>query len=221
LGVPPGPAPAPPAAPPAPAAAPSPSLSPTKPPSKAPATGPTGTPKPAATGKATKGAKPNPTPLLLQQVQQGCPAVGTRAAAVPADQPRVSDTPGKQIAALLKQSGLSYDGIAEVPTKSGTIRALKFSMSSSSSIPFELQIPSPGGHTISIKSSDLTVSGNVTFYTTEIKGNLLGLLPVDFTPNSPPPLVIPELFFTDATVQLVFVQSDVLTAPGFNLSFIR
>ena len=79
---------------------------------------------------------------------------------------------------------------------------------------------SSGCSTISLKSSKLTVSGHVRFYTTEIKGNLLGLVPVTFTPDSPPPLVLPELFFTNATVQLVYVQCDLLTAPKLNISYL-
>jgi hypothetical protein len=128
--------------------------------------------------------------------------------------------PSKQITARLSQSGLSYDGIVDLPTHAGTLRALQFSLRSSTSTPFELQVPVPGAGTLSLRSSKLTVSGQVRFYTTQIKGKLFGLLPVTFTPESPPPLVVPELFFTDATVQLVFVHCDRLTAPALRISYL-
>jgi hypothetical protein len=69
-----------------------------------------------------------------------------------------------------------------------------------------------------LRSSDLTVSGNVTFYTTEIKGRLFGLLPITYTPDSPPPITVPDVVFTDATVQLVYVHAGTLTAPTFRVS---
>jgi hypothetical protein len=43
---------------------------------------------------------------------------------------------------------------------------------------------------------------------------------VTFTPDSPPPLVVPDLFFTNATVQLVFVHATTLTAPALHISYL-
>jgi hypothetical protein len=62
------------------------------------------------------------------------------------------------------------------------------------------------------------VSGNVQFYCTSISGNLLGTLPVTFSVDSPPPAVLSDMFFTNATVQLAFVQSDVLTAANLSIT---
>ncbi len=146
------------------------------------------------------------------------PSKRVRTLAVPPGQPLVNSVPSKQITALLSQTGLSYDGIVDLPTHTGTLRALQFSIRSSTSTPFELQVPAPGG-TILLRSSKLTVSGHVRFYTTEIKGKLFGVLPVTFTPDSPPPLVVPDLFFTDATVHLVFVHCDLLTAPSLRIGY--
>lgn len=113
-------------------------------------------------------------------------------------------------------TGLSYDGNVALPTATGTIEAMQFSMSSTTSTPFELDVP-VGDHQCTVTSSQLTLSGSVKIFAAEIKGNLLGVAPVDFTPDSPPPLVVPvpDLFFTDATLKLVFVQSDTLTADKF------
>lgn len=111
-------------------------------------------------------------------------------------------------------SGLSYDGNVPLRTATGTIVAMQFSMSSTTSTPFELDVP-VGGHQCTFKSSQLTLSGNVRIFATEIKGNLFGLVATDFTPESPPPLTVPDMFFTDATLTLAFVQSDSLTAAKF------
>jgi hypothetical protein len=132
-------------------------------------------------------------------------------------QPPVNLVPSTQKAAMLTMSGLSYDGNVELPTAEGTILAMQFSMTSSTSTPFELDVP-VGDHTVVITSSSLTVSGNVQFYATEIKGNLQGAVPVDFTPSSPPPLTVPDLCFTDATISLAFVSSTTLTADKLAIS---
>jgi hypothetical protein len=180
------------------------------------------------TGKVPAAAAASPTPTCANASPSASvnPNLNKTAAADPG-QPKVNLTPSKQITALLSQAGLSYDGVVELPTATGTIRVLKFSLDSSTSTPFELQVP-VNGHTLSIRSSQLTVSRSddasvatpVEFFTSEIKGYLLGLVPVDFTPDNPPPLVLPVLFFTDATVQLVFVKSDKLTAPGLSITYI-
>ena len=187
---------------PSPSPSPSGSPSPSPSPSASPSCGtPSGSPSPSG---SAPGKVPPPKPKLL---------------AVPAGQPPVNAVPSTQITALLSQSGLSFDGVVDLPTHTGIIRVLQFSLSSSTSTPFELRVPARGG-TISLRSSKLTVKGAVKFYTTEIKGNLFGLIPVTFTPDSPPPLVVPELFFTNATVQLVFVHATTLTAPALQISYL-
>ncbi len=113
--------------------------------------------------------------------------------------------------------GLSFDGIVDLPTRSGTMRVMQFSMDSSTSTPFELQPLTDTGE-IDIKSSKLTVSSNVKFYCTEIKGDLLDVLPVDYTVDSPPPLVTSDLYFTNVTIELAFVYADKLTANNLDIT---
>jgi hypothetical protein len=137
-----------------------------------------------------------------------------------AGQPLVGETPARQKAAQLTMSNLSYDGNVSLPTANGSLEAMQFSMSSTTSTPFELDVP-VGDHQYTIKSSQLTLTGNVKIFAAEIKGNLLGAAPVDFTPASPPPLpplVVPDLFFTDATLTLVFVRTDTLTGDKLTIS---
>jgi hypothetical protein len=238
---PPPPAPAPP--PPAPSASASPSPSPTggggnavgnffdglgrllglgpkqaaDPPAPAPSPSPTTTrPAPAPSCSSPGGgSKPKP---------KSGSGTGAKRLAVPAGQPMVNKVPSKQISAQLNETGVSFDGVVDLPVQGGTLRALQFSLDSATSIPFELQVP-VDGRTLSIKSSKLSVTGNVKFFATRIQGlvGLLpgaGILPVDYTPESPPLLVPKIIFFTKATVQLVFVQADSLAAPNLSISYL-
>jgi hypothetical protein len=129
--------------------------------------------------------------------------------------------PSTQISALLSEAGLTFDGVVDLPVKGGTIRALQFSLTSAESTPFELRIPGlNGGPVFSIKSSKLTVSGHVRLYATRIQGLAGGVLPQDYTPDSPPPITPPVIFFTHATVQLVFIRADKLTAAQLTMGFV-
>lgn len=208
---------------------PSPSAAPSSDPTPdpTPSTDPTPSPKPSGepttgkpTGKPTdepkppsgpgKTVTPSPSPSVICSTPKQLDA--------PKDQPNVADKPGKMTATLETLHGLSFDGVVDLPTHSGTVKALQFSMDSAISTPFDLQPAPKDGEKIDIKSSQLTVSGNVKFYCSEMKGNLLGVVPVDFTVDSPPPLVLQELFFTDVTFQLVFVYADELTADNLDIS---
>jgi hypothetical protein len=84
--------------------------------------------------------------------------------------------------------------------------------------PFELRVPT-NSRTLSLSSSGLTVQDHVKFYASRFEGKLFGLIPVVFTPDSPPLLILPELLFTDANIQLVYVRSDVLTAPDLTIAY--
>jgi hypothetical protein len=112
----------------------------------------------------------------------------------------------------------SYDGVVELNTAEGKLAALKFSMSKAVNEPFSLTVPEPGGRTTLITSNKLITEGDVRFYTPEFKGKLFGLIPVTFTPGSPPPLTLPVLWFTDVTINLAFVRCDTLTGVPLKVS---
>ena len=84
--------------------------------------------------------------------------------------------------------------------------------------PFSLTMGEPGGHTTLIKSGELTTDGNVRFYTPRFEGKLFGVIPVVFTPDSPPPLTLPVLWFTDVKINLAFVRCDTLTADPLRIN---
>ncbi|GIH18264.1 DUF6114 domain-containing protein [Rugosimonospora africana] len=217
--------------------------------STTPSDTPTASPRPTATSQPTSG-QPTGTPKsLTPSAHSSSPAahssipgrsagraasaspssadcpVGSTDPVPPLDQTVVAANPSEQITALLEQLTVTYRGVTALPTANGgTVRVLQFTMASSSSTPFELRVPMvTGNRTLSYKSTKLTVSGHVTFYTSRLTGNLLGLIPVNWTPDTPPPLPpipIPGAFFTNATLDLVLVHADKLTAPALGISYL-
>ncbi|WP_432832322.1 DUF6114 domain-containing protein [Dactylosporangium sp. CA-092794] len=180
------------------AATPSPSLSPPAPASSA--------------APATRPASPRPT---------ACPSAtpNNKQARVPAGQPFVAKQPSILRAKVMTMDSLTYDGVAELPHRDGTkVRVLAFSMKNSVSTPFELDTPGAPKQLITT-SSKLTVSGNVKFYTTSFSANVLGLLPLTFTPSFPPPPIPLPGFYTNCTIELVYVQSNLLTAPALSITY--
>ncbi|WP_030442601.1 DUF6114 domain-containing protein [Actinoplanes subtropicus] len=128
------------------------------------------------------------------------------------DIPQVAQKPGVMQVDSLTMYNSTYDGVVNMPTTGGgSFKALKFSMDKAVNKPFKLTIAEKNGSQTVISSKELTTTGTVKFYTPEFKGKLFGLIPVTFTPDSPPPLTLPILWFTDVTIQLAYVRCDTLT----------
>jgi hypothetical protein len=51
-------------------------------------------------------------------------------------------------------------------------------------------------------------------YTEKLKGNLFGIIPVTFSPETPPPLDVPFAIFTDVEVTQAGQFGGTLTVPG-------
>ena len=81
---------------------------------------------------------------------------------------------------------LRIAGIVDLPTHSGTLKAIKFTMSKSTVDDFVLTVPQGTGRLLIIKSSALTVQGDVELYATRFVGWLLGIK-LTLTPDSPIP----------------------------------
>jgi hypothetical protein len=183
---------------PSPSASASASPSPTKP-------VPSCTPKPGGSNGGKDPAKDDPRLKPL---------------AAPGDIPDINETPSRMTGTKLTMWNLKFEGVTNLPTADGgTQKVLQFSMTKSTTDNFEL-VPTilSGGRTMSLKSSALTVEGNVRFFTPRFEGNLLGVLPQVYTPESLPPL--PEelelpipVFYTKINVQLAYVDCDKLEAP--------
>ena len=169
------------------------------------------TPSGPAAGSATPSASPSSTEI---------PCLGARVmdkVASPDDLPVVSLKGATLETDRLTMYNSTYDGVTKLTTTSGEIEALKFSMTKSENTPFKLTVPEAGGRTTVIDSDKLTIDGNVRFYTPHFEGKLFGVIPVTFTPESPPPLTLPVLWFTDVKINLAFVRADTLTADPLKI----
>jgi hypothetical protein len=194
---------------------------------ESPSPAPSATSGPAPTATATKpsaspsaSASSSPTASATPKAEE-IPCLGPRQLGVLADEggiPRAGAKPGVVKAASVTMYNSSYDGVAEVPTGNGPIKSLKFTMDKVVNKPFTLTIDEPGNATTVIESGELILDGNVEFYSPTFKGKLFGLIPVTFTPESPPPLTLPVLWFTDVTLDLAYVRSDVLTAKPLDIA---
>lgn len=207
---------------------PSPSVSPT--PSKSgsaapePAKSTSASPSPAKTSASGSAAAPGTSGSAAAQPSTsgsaipclGDPQYGKLASAD--DIPLVSAKPGLMEVDSLTMYDSTYDGVVDLPTKAGgKIKALKFSMREAVNKPFSLTIDEAGKAQTVITSKELITKGDVRFYTPEFKGKLFGLIPVTFTPEHPPPLTLPILWFTDVKIQLAYVRSNTLTADPMTL----
>jgi hypothetical protein len=181
---------------------------------------PTETPEPAAT--TAPAATTRPATAQPSASSDDIPCLGARVLGKVAgadDIPLVSAKAGVVKTDSLTMYNSTYDGVVDLPTASGaTIEVLKFSMSKAVNKPFTLTVDEPGGGQTVIKSKELVTDKNVKFYTSEFKGKLFGLIPVTFTPKSPPPLTLPVLWFTDATIQLNFIRCDTLTGDPLTIT---
>ncbi|NEW74938.1 hydrogenase expression protein HypF [Streptomyces rhizosphaericus] len=123
---------------------------------------------------------------------------------------------------MLSLHGLDYKGIVEVKTQGGQVKkVLKFTASGVDIKDLHQLVVGPAGTTTHVQAREGSTStirnGTVTMYTEELKGNLLGLIPITFSSKSPPPVNIPEVFFTDVTVTQAGQFGGDLTVPGMHL----
>jgi hypothetical protein len=178
------------------ASCPSPSPSPT---ASGPA--PTGSPSPDPTASGSRG--PGPVKKPEKVARKAAAPGGVVLAAVPSNITANTAT----------LTGLSFDGVATVPTAGGPQKMLKFSMSGLNLSGDDDLTVTEGGRTLSIRASSLNFTGNVTLLCTKIHGDLLGI-PLTFTPQSPPPVVLPEMVFTHVTTYQPFTSADSLQIGG-------
>ncbi|MGW6550062.1 hypothetical protein ACWGBV_07420 [Streptomyces sp. NPDC055051] len=120
--------------------------------------------------------------------------------------PLLPDAPWRLESTKLTLSGLKYHGIVEVKTYGGQVKkVLKFTATSIKIKDLhQITEHSEGreGHVRSRKGTESTITdGTVTMYTEELKGNLLGIIPITFGPESPPPLDLPVVFFTNVKLK--------------------
>ncbi|MEU3604883.1 hypothetical protein AB0E83_05420 [Streptomyces sp. NPDC035033] len=150
--------------------------------------------------------EPDPAALAAAELEPGIPLL--------------PDDPWRLDTTLLTLKGLKYHGIVEVKTAGGQIKkVLKFTAKDGVDIKdlHQTTVHSPGykGHVRSDRGSTSTIrNGTVTMYTESIKGNLFGIIPIEFTPQSPPPLDVPLAIFSNAVVIQAGQFGGTLKVPG-------
>jgi hypothetical protein len=165
-------------------------------------------PRLGASRSASPTASPTGASCRVDGVPLNGPVVGAKPALLTGD---------KQV-----MTALTYRRVVELPTAGGRIRALEFTMTEAVTEAFRLRIAEAGGKITLITSNVLTISGQVSFYTTKFVGKLEGVIPQTYTPDSPPPLIpgVPTplpVTFTDVTIDLAFVTCDTLTAGNLHI----
>uniref|UniRef100_UPI0015F0FD19 hypothetical protein n=1 Tax=Streptomyces phytophilus TaxID=722715 RepID=UPI0015F0FD19 len=134
--------------------------------------------------------------------------------------PLLPDEPWRLESTKLTLKGLKYHGIVEVRTYGGAVKkVLKYTADDGVDIrDLHQTVVGPGRNTSHVRADEGSTStirnGTVTMYTEELKGNLFGLIPMTFSPESPPPLDLPFAFFTDVQVIQAGQFGGTLTVPG-------
>ncbi|MFF5154662.1 hypothetical protein ACFY3N_00065 [Streptomyces sp. NPDC000348] len=170
---------------------------------------------------ATPGATASPSPSASATVDpEDCP-VATDAEGGVDNELLLPDDPWTLNASSLTLRDASYKGIVEVRTASGaTKKVLKYVISGGTDIvdlhqTVKDERTGATHHVQAAKGSTSTISDGATvMYTESISGNLLGLLPITFDPEHPPPLDIPLIHFTKVTVKQAGQFGGTLHVPG-------
>ncbi|MGW1728373.1 hypothetical protein ACWCQK_36490 [Streptomyces sp. NPDC002306] len=133
------------------------------------------------------------------------------------------DDPWFLNASALTLTGADYKGVVKVRTANGTVKeVLKYVISKGTNIVDLHQTvqDKQAGKTYHVqagKGTESTITGGDTvMYTESISGNLFGLIPITFSPKSPPPLNIPLIYFTNVKVQQAGQFGGTLTIPGMH-----
>ncbi|MEU4931345.1 hypothetical protein AB0G54_33380 [Streptomyces yokosukanensis] len=136
----------------------------------------------------------------------------------------VADDPWHLDASSLLLKGADYQGIVEVKTASGTTKkVLKYVISGGTDIgdlhqTVDDKLSGKTYHVQASKGSTSTIrGGDTTMYTQSISGNLFGLIPMTFTPDSPPPLNLPLIYFTNVKVVQAAQFGGNLHVPGMHV----
>ncbi|MFI2645642.1 hypothetical protein [Streptomyces sp. NPDC018610] len=176
----------------------------------------------AATDAAT--ASPSPSASASPSVDpKDCPAATDAEGGVDNKIP-LPDDPWYLDASSLTLKGASYKGVVEVRTANGTVKkVLKYVISAGTDIGDLHQTvkDKQSGKTYHVQASKGSTStitgGDTVMYTESISGNLLGLIPITFDPDNPPPLDIPLIYFTKVKVVQAGQFGGNLHVPGMHV----
>ncbi|MCF2131319.1 hypothetical protein L1I79_33590 [Strepomyces sp. STD 3.1] len=178
-----------------------------------------------AAEKAKEEATASPTPSASESAgvdADDCPVATDDEGGVDNKVP-LPDDPWYLNASSLLLKGASYKGVVEVRTANGTTKkVLKYVISNGTDIGDLHQTvkDKQAGKTHHVQAAEGSTStirdGETVMYTESISGNLLGLIPITFDPENPPPLDIPLIYFTKVTVVQAGQFGGTLHVPGLH-----
>ncbi|MFB7444696.1 hypothetical protein ACFC01_41475 [Streptomyces mirabilis] len=178
------------------------------------------------TTKAVKdatGAVTSPSPSASSTTNAADCPVATDAEGGIDNPVTLPDDPWYLNASSLLLKGADYQGIVKVKTANGTVKkVLKYVISDGTDIGDLHQTVNDkqSGKTYHVQAGSGTTStirdGKTVMYTESISGNLLGLIPITFSPDNPPPLNIPLIYFTKVKVVQAGQFGGTLTIPGLH-----
>ncbi|MGW4951724.1 hypothetical protein [Streptomyces parvulus] len=178
-----------------------------------------------AAEEAKEEATASPSPSASESAgvdADDCPAATDDEGGVDNKVP-LPDDPWYLNASSLLLKGASYKGVVEVKTANGTTKkVLKYVISNGTDIGDLHQTvkDKQAGKTYHVQASQGSTStirdGQTVMYTESISGNLLGLIPITFDPENPPPLDIPLIYFTKVTVVQAGQFGGTLHVPGLH-----
>ncbi|GGN77094.1 hypothetical protein GCM10011579_058960 [Streptomyces albiflavescens] len=170
---------------------------------------------------AADAATATPSPSASSSTDpSNCPVATDEVGGVDNTTP-LPDDPWYLNASSLLLKGADYQGIVKVKTANGTTKkVLKYVISDGTDIGDLHQTvkDKQSGKTYHVQAADGSTStirdGKTVMYTESISGNLLGLIPITFSPDNPPPLNIPLIYFTKVKVVQAGQFGGTLTVPG-------
>ncbi|MFE7899961.1 hypothetical protein ACFU3E_21020 [Streptomyces sp. NPDC057424] len=175
----------------------------------------------AAEKAAEATASPSPSPSATTDPED-CPAATDAEGGVDNKVP-LPDDPWYLNASSLTLKGADYQGIVEVRTANGSVKkVLKYVISGGTDIGDLHQTvkDKQSGKTYHVQAAKGSTStirdGDTVMYTESISGNLLGLIPITFDPEHPPPLNIPLIYFTNVKVTQAGQFGGTLHVPGLH-----
>ncbi|MFE2968687.1 hypothetical protein ACFXKC_34435 [Streptomyces sp. NPDC059340] len=172
---------------------------------------------------ATDAATSSPSPSASSTTNAADCPVATDAEGGVDNPVTLPDDPWYLNASSLLLKGADYQGIVKVRTANGTVKkVLKYVISDGTDIGDLHQTVNDkqSGKTYHVQAGSGTTStirdGKTVMYTESISGNLLGLIPITFSPDNPPPLNIPLIYFTKVKVVQAGQFGGTLTVPGMH-----
>jgi hypothetical protein len=205
---------------PSPTPTPSASSSPGPLPSAGPA--PSADPTPSAGASPTGSPTPDPSPSASGSRRKASSVKAAVSAGLQVSEAQFTLVTGS---ALLL--GASYQGVAQVPTASGTpVPTMEFTMNSLTLDGAPTLTVTQGRVSSVTSGSSMQFTGSVVLYATQLSGDLLGV-PVTLTPSSPlatilkllksvTPLV--PLKLTNVTTNQPYISSSSLQIPGLQVA---